>query len=101
MNKIQLVRPQHILDLHMASDYNDAKASSVRDYLKALLTRLWIEGEGFSGKRPFGNSGWELEIYAALVQGSVVKGSFDEDGCLEDYDEPAANKLLLNAIKVL
>jgi hypothetical protein len=41
---------------------NDADAENVREYLKALLTELWREGESFSGKRPFGNSGWEREL---------------------------------------
>lgn len=49
----------NILDILMGE--NDAGALTVRDYLKALLRRLWLEQEGFSGKRPFGNSGWEDE----------------------------------------
>ena len=51
-----------ILDLPMDPDSNDAGASSIRGYLKTLLTTLMAEGEGFSGKRPFGNSGWEYEL---------------------------------------
>ena len=45
---------------------NDANADTVRDYLVALLLEVWSEGEGFSGKRPFGNSGWEYDLYEAV-----------------------------------
>lgn len=50
------LKPQEILDLPMDKEENDAQASSVRGYLKTLLKTLWEEGEGFSGKRPLGNS---------------------------------------------
>ncbi|MBS3648836.1 hypothetical protein KEU06_09480 [Pseudaminobacter sp. 19-2017] len=53
-----------VLNLKMPG--NDADAETIRDYLKALLKALWAEGEGFSGKRPFGNSGWEYDLYQVL-----------------------------------
>ena len=90
--------PLEILDLPMSE--NDAEAKTVRDYLKALLTTLWEEGEGFSGKRPFGNSGWENELFSALVKGKAVKGAFDEDD-LYDVDEKAARKAIQAAIEAL
>jgi hypothetical protein len=55
---------EEILNVKMAE--NDAEAGTVKEYLKKLLEALWDEGEGFSGKRPFGNSGWEYELYGAL-----------------------------------
>lgn len=79
---------------------NDAGAATVRDYLKALLSTLWDDGEGFSGKRPFGNSGWESELYAALVSAGAVEGTVD-DGYLEDCDTGAARALIREAIKAL
>lgn len=45
---------------------NDAEAENVRQYLVALARQVWEEGEGFSGKRPFGNSGWEGEVFRSL-----------------------------------
>lgn len=89
----------NILDVPMQE--NDANASSVRDYLKMLLRTLWREGEGFSGKRPFGNSGWESEIYAALVISGAVAGKVDSEGYLDECDEKAADKLILAAIDAL
>lgn len=87
------------LDIPMQE--NDANASTIRDYLKALLYTLWNEGEGFSGKRPFGNSGWEYDLYKALVAAKAVKGSLDEDGYIETVDTAQANKLIFKAIEEL
>lgn len=67
---------------------------SLREYLFELLATLWIEGESFSGKRPFGNSGWEYDMYAFLVQAGAVRGEFDEDGRLNDVDKDSANALM-------
>jgi hypothetical protein len=92
-------RRMNVLDCPMGR--NDAKAATVKDYLKALLTRLWGEGEGFSGKRPFGNSGWEYDVYQALVANGLVTGTLDEDGYVNEFDEAAANKLILEAIEGL
>ena len=46
---------------------NDAEVKTIKGYLLALAHKAWKEGEGFSGKRPFGNSGWCYEIYHALA----------------------------------
>jgi len=48
---------------------------TVRDYLFHLLKTLWAEGEGFSGKRPFGNSGWDYEIITPLWRAGFIKGN--------------------------
>lgn len=42
---------------------NDADAGTVGHYLYSLLWMVWQHGEGFSGKRPFGNSVWECDLY--------------------------------------
>ena len=80
---------------------NDADAATIRDYLISLVAEVWSEGEGFSGKRPFGDSGWEYEIYVALLKAGMVDGELDEDGYVEEVDEPAANKLIADAIESL
>lgn len=51
---------------------------TVREYLQALLTTVWEEKESFSGKRPFGNSGWEHEVFTPLVKAGFISGTFDE-----------------------
>lgn len=67
--------------LDYVSNFADAGGLlTIREYLCALLTKLWAEGEGFNGKYPFGNSGWEYDLYAALIGAGAVEGSLDEDG---------------------
>ncbi len=57
---------EEILALPMDPNTNDAGAISVREYLVALARVVWIEGEGMSGKRPFGNSDWAYDLYEAV-----------------------------------
>lgn len=79
---------------------NDAGAATVGGYLHALLRTLWREGESFSGKRPFGNSGWESELHRALIAaGKVEGGELDEDGFVDK--EGNANDVVLEAIDAL
>lgn len=80
---------------------NDAEADTVREYLCKLLGTLWRDGEGFSGKRPFGNSGWQWDVYVALVRAGLVEGKIDSDGYLEECDEAAADEMIESAIEAL
>lgn len=92
-----------ILDLPMRPS-NDAKAKTVRGYLKTLLVAVWTDGEGFSGKRPFGNSGWQYDLFAPLVMAGAVKGVIDEYGAcdlLPGGEEDKAMRLILLAINAL
>ncbi len=66
---------------------NDASASTVREYLTRLLLDVWKERECFNGKRPFGNSGWQYEIYHALARGGAIVGEFDEDELVVTWEE--------------
>lgn len=59
---------------------------TIKQYLFNLLTTLWREGESFSGKRPFGNSGWEYDLYHPLVEAGLIKGRIDSDGYLDECD---------------
>jgi hypothetical protein len=74
--------------------------TTVVGYLQALLTTLWHEGEGFSGKRPFGNGGWELDVYKGFVEAKLIDGELDpEHGWLNDCDSEAGKALVLEVIK--
>lgn len=95
------MKPKEILKLKMDPNTNDANASSVKEYLKMLLTVLWEEGEGFSGKRPFGNSGWEYELYKPLVEHGAVEGSLDLDGYVQFVNKERADELIFEAIEML
>ena len=80
---------------------NEANAKTIREYLKALLREVWTEQEGFSGKRPFGNSGWDHDLIKPLIKFEVIEGKMDEDGYIYDYDRDKANHAILNAIEAL
>ena len=91
--------PEQILDLPMED--NDSGASTIRGYLKALLVELWTEEEGFSGKRPFGSSGWTSDLMVPLVKAGVITGNLDSDGFLDECDDKAGKKLIETAILAL
>jgi hypothetical protein len=57
---------------------------TVKEYLQALLHQLWRESDGFSGKRPFGNSGWDWDIGIGMIKAGLLEGTLDEDGYLVD-----------------
>lgn len=78
---------QDVLDCPIQE--NDSGASTIKGYLKALLYAVWDENEGFSGKRPFGNSGWNGEMLDALVNAKLATSY------------PQANKLIFKAIEAL
>lgn len=69
--------------------------TTVRGYLKELLRTIWLEGEGFSGKRPFGDSSWYYDISNALIRAKVF-----EDG---EYSDPPDDydKIILACIDAL
>lgn len=91
--------PQQILALPM--EENDANASTLGDYLSALAQTCWIEGEGFSGKRPFGNSGWRSDIWKPLIAAEAVTGRLDEDGYVESVDDFGVDQIMHQVFEFL
>lgn len=77
---------------------NDANAETVADYLATLLITLISEGDGFSGKRPLGNSGWMRDLYAPLIRAGLTKGHFC-DGLPEVQNYREAQEILKKAIE--
>lgn len=73
--------PKIALSLPMP-DGNDAGAHNVREYLVSLVDAVWDEEEGFSGKRPFGNSGWKHEVYQVLIDAGVADDNEDADAII-------------------
>ena len=70
---------EEILNLPMGPNDAGDDDLTIKGYLKELLLTLWREGEGFNGKRPFGNSGWYLDFHAPLIQAGIIEGEYDED----------------------
>ena len=93
--------PIEILDLPM--EPNESGADSIRGYLVELVATVWREGEGFSGKRPFGDSGWQSELYKPLVTAGLVRAH--PNGCgwggIHPDDRKAASQLIQAAIYAL
>ena len=86
--------------LTIPMDENDVGAISIGDFLGELLLTLWNEKEGFSGKRPFGNSAWDYDVYAALIKHGAIPGTLDEDGYVEEIDDiDKADEMICGAIK--
>jgi len=81
------MKAEDVLKLPMQR--NDACAGNIGEYLFALLAEVLNKGEGFSAKRPFGNSGWYSDLKLALVKGGAVNGEiireYYDDGEFEDY----------------
>ena len=90
---------QEVLDLRLPE--NDADALTIREYLVNLLGEVWNEGEGFSGKRPFGNSGWENDLLIPLAQAGLISGSLDEEWDDWELDDDAGRELISKAIESL
>lgn len=80
---------------------NDADAVTVRDYLVALLRGVWLHREEFDGKRPFGNSGWQFELFTALGHVGLIDAEFDAEGFLDTVDDSAGDRLINLAINTL
>jgi len=73
---------------------------TIRGYLELLLLTLWKEGEGFDGKRPFGDSSWNYDLYVPLIKAKCIPGSMDEDDYyIEWVDEKAGYELVKTLIK--
>jgi hypothetical protein len=96
MTAIDSATARSVLDLPLPD--NDAGAGTVRDYLIELLSLVWEHEQSFNGKRPFGNSGWQYDIYVPLVRAGILPGNLDEYDELNDFDHREADKLILAAI---
>ncbi|MET8866503.1 hypothetical protein ABZW11_26495 [Nonomuraea sp. NPDC004580] len=90
---------RQVLDVPMHDD--DSGATTIRGYLAALAAAVWGQGEEFSGKRPFGNSGWHRHVFAALADAGMIDGTPDKYGRLSDAAEDRGRDLIAAALKAL
>lgn len=84
-----------VMDEH---DLNTDEPVTIKDYLMSLLSQLWHAKSSFSGKRPFGNSGWEFDVYRALIMGRHIRGTITRDGDFQNWNQHEADELIENAI---
>ena len=86
--------PVEVLDVMIDGDFT----GTLRDFFKELSLMVWNEGEGFSGKRPWGNSGWEYQVFEALIKGGHVPGKLDSDGYIEECDDREITRLVTELV---
>jgi hypothetical protein len=85
---------QAALAVRLTSDAGDD--ITVRDYLRILLEKVWEQQEGFSGKRPFGNSGWKYDLFWPLEEAGYVRC---EDGKYGDDAHSFVSELIREAFR--
>lgn len=91
---------KEILELEFEST-DLGETITIKEFFKRLLTTLFEEGECFSGKRPFGNSGWDYDLCICLAKNGVIKGKYDSKYDDWDWDSKEADKKILELIKEL
>lgn len=62
---------------HSFTPHDIGDEMTVRQYLAKLLLAVLEEGECFSGKRPFGNSGWEENLVIPAIECGALRGEID------------------------
>ena len=80
---IKEVGNAHIDALNLKVE-TDIGTVTIREYLYALLKKLWVHGESFNSKRPFGNSDWQNPLEKPLIEAGFVTGDLytDSDGSI-------------------
>lgn len=84
-----------ILEINIGHTDASNEEITIRGYLGQLLLKLWNDESSFSGKRPFGNSGWKLDLYKGLIESKVIKGSLDDDGYIQSVDADAGEHVIM------
>ena len=74
------------------------KFITIKEWLQKLLIKLIEQGEGFDGKRPFGNSDWVYDVAECFIINGIIKGEKVED---EDYYEYLYDDLDLKLIEIV
>lgn len=92
--------PEQILDLNVEGDWGEGTA---REYLIALLSMVWSQREGFNGKRPWGNSSWEWELYQSMIDAGFLEAdpAYDDSRQLSADEVRKADRLIAEAIRSL
>ena len=75
------------------------KDLTLKEYLKETFLTFIHEGESFSGKRPFGNSDWDWQIYKGLITLDNSLGTLDEDGYIDTVNRKACDKIIVQCVE--
>lgn len=93
---------KEILELEFEST-DLGETITIKEFFKRLLTTLFEEEECFSGKRPFGNSGWDYDLCICLAQNGIIDSDCQDKGgfTIWDYNSAEANRKIFELIKEL
>jgi len=78
-----------LLDIELED--NDSGKATLGGFLAGMID--------LETKRPYGNSGWEWDLFAALVRAGKIDGTFNEYGEVENVDTNEAHALIEQAAK--
>lgn len=101
MSEVAEITGLQMLDLAMTPEENDARASTVREYFALLVEQVWVQGEGFRGKRAFVCTGWDWDLFVPLIRAGLIKGTIDEYRRPAEFDYTEGDRLVKLAIKAL
>lgn len=87
--------------LQLPTQGGPREGAPVGEYLGSLLHMVWEFGEGFDGKRPFGDSGWQWEIYEVLLRAGLIPGTLTADGWAEEFDRAAGDALITRCVDAM
>ena len=89
----------HALD-HYHFNSQAGNMLTLRQYFCRFVKEMFIWGEGFSGKRPFGESMWRHELENALRESGALLPE-PPDAPKEDGDESAEFLVILQLIALM
>jgi len=99
------IDPKVLLDQPFRSGEwsNDNADVTLREYFKRMLVQVFAEGEGFSGKRPFGDSGWQSQLEFDMVKAGLLPPDPQNNADFGEMfaDVPSFEALIRECIKAL
>lgn len=101
VRKSDILNDKRLMALETRFQSDIGANETVREYLYQLLQKLWGEKESFDGERPFGGSGWEHDIYKALIDGEYISGRFSDDGELSGFSKSEADEFVQSLIRCI
>jgi hypothetical protein len=83
-----MMTPQEALDVPLDLPYRFDDATTLRQIIKRLASKVFEEDEGFDGKRPFGDSLWQYALNRACVRAGILDpepGAANESFDFDDF----------------
>lgn len=71
---------------------NPSGRKTIGGYLHELMVQCWSKGSSFNGKRPFGSSSWEFDLYKALATSGRIQLTLDEYGYIDEFSREERQK---------